>query len=409
LISDYLYHLFTDCPVFKNSPADKEPLINYFEGEVLKAKEATNSESDDALLKFLISTPYSQLKDLFQKFPVIELFYLVNSLGEYQQGTKDTLGRSTLKGSAQESTGVTKNLVMQKMIALQKSDAFLASKLNYHSQKSSFYLSHDIDSINGALLQDGVWALKHGRVDVMWKIFFQALFQRPEWLNMDLIMKTESEHGFKSAFYWLVNKGKIDARQSNADYYIDQKDIVAAIKNVEKSGWENGLHKSISNENFKEEIAKLPFSPNGNRYHYLKFSIPNAWNEIERSGLSSDASLGFAEHYGFRNNYGFPFHPYNVETGKAYSFLEIPLNVMDGTFERYMKIPVGETAKTIVSFLEENKENALISILWHNTFFTNYKFKGYIEEYKKILAYLYENKFTCKNLTQITAEYKWKI
>jgi hypothetical protein len=146
----------------------------------------------------------------------------------------------------------------------------------------------------------------------------------------------------------------------------------------------------------------------GNRYHYLKFNLPNGYDNIEESGLKLDASLGFAEHYGFRNGYGYPFHPYNISKNDKYSFLEVPLNIMDGTFQRYMKVPIEKTADTIIDFLETNNQNALLSILWHNTFFSNYKYKGYLKEYKKILKYLYDSKFHNINQSEIIREFSWQ-
>jgi hypothetical protein len=221
-------------------------------------------------------------------------------------------------------------------------------------------------------------------------------------------MKIESEHDFKSTFYWLVNRGKLDARQTNADYDITSVKMKKYLSHIRENGFENGLHKSISNDSFKTELSKISQPVVGNRYHYLKFQLPQAWKAIEESGLQLDASLGFTEHYGFRNSYGYPFHPYNTATHDYYSFIEVPLTIMDGTFQRYMKIPVEKTADTIIAFLEKNSNDSLLSILWHNTFFSNYKYKGYLNEYRKILQYLYEMKFENINQSGILKEFVWE-
>jgi len=410
LISSYLYQLFVNAPVFKIKEEGSEHFKSHLEKEVNRARTDLGKQIDTELIDFLIASQYSELTSFFTKNPLLEIFYLVNSFHEYKQNNEayDELGRFKYIKSIQFNLGIQKNQVLFLMFDLVGNDPEISRFLTVHSHKSYFYLSHDIDSVHGALLQDGAWALKNGRMDVILKLIFNTVMQRPDWLNMDLIMKTVSEKDFVSTFYWLVNQGKIDERQTNSDYNIHSTLIKKNISEIEKKGFKNGLHKSISKETFAQELLKTPFKTKDNRYHYLKFKLPEAYQSIEEAGLETDASLGFAEHYGFRNSYGYPFHPYNTEKNQAFSFLEIPLNVMDGTFQRYMKIPVNETANQIIRFLEENSQNALLSILWHNTFFSSYKYKGYLDEYKKVLDYLYQNKFKCLSLDQINQEFRWK-
>jgi|GEM_PF-263446 len=245
------------------------------------------------------------------------------------------------------------------------------------------FISHDIDTIHGSFLQDGLWALKKGRIDIIMKLLFNELMSNPGWFNIDKIEKLHSEHDLKSTFFWLATKKLAANGVKNADYAV--QNLAAHGRIVSKS---NGLHKSCYTTSFDEELAMLPFETTLNRYHFLKFTIPASWHEIEESKLQLDASLGYAERYGFRNNYGLPFRPYNVSTQKAYDFIELPLNIMDGTLHRYMHVPLDQTASRIIDFIEKNNINAIVSILWHNTYFTEYKFSGYLQEYKKVLLYL---------------------
>jgi len=46
--------------------------------------------------------------------------------------------------------------------------------------------------------------------------------------------------------------------------------------------------------------------------------------------------------------------------------------------------------------------------LWHNTYFTDYKFNSYLTEYKKILTYIYENKIEVLSPVQLIEENKIK-
>lgn len=411
MISNYLELLYSNCKCLeKKDNYNRNEVVDYFEKEIRIILTNHNLQSESDLITFLVSKPYSQVHDLLSANNFVNIFYLVNSLNEYNQDSNsyDNLGRFKYDSSIMKGLGIENNIVLDLVKSSISKNPALQKSFKILSHQSYFYLSHDIDSVYGSLTQDGLWAIKNGRMDVMMNLFFNVIISKPGWLNFDLIMKTESEYDFKSTFYWLVNKGKIDNRQTNSDYDITSKKIIDSIQSINSKGFENGLHKSISEENFETELSKMPVSVIGNRYHYLKFQLPEAYHKIEEAGLKLDASLGFAEHYGFRNGYGYPFQPYNVNNNTCYNFLEVPLNVMDGTFQRYMKIPVERTAETIIHFLEKNSRDSLLSILWHNTFFSNYKYSGYLDEYKKILKYLYERKFQNINQTEIINKFSWQ-
>lgn len=328
------------------------------------------------------------------------IFYMINSLQEYGDHERDEIGRFKYNDSYQKKFGnIEDNLVGQ-----------FSKKIFSQSQpaKSRIFLSHDIDSVNGAWMQDSLFLLKKGNPLPIFRLVMNAALQRPDWLNMDKIMKIEDEHSLKSTFFWLVNKGRLNKREVNSDYSINNAKIRSVINSIEAKGWENGLHKSISRETYKEELTKLAIPTHANRNHYLKFRLPDLYRDIEASGLGLDASLGFAEAIGFRNSYGLPFHPFDLRERKPYSFIEVPLNVMDGTLKQYRGVTLNETASQIISFLEKNKTGALISVLWHNTYFTDYKFGGYLKVYKQVLEYIQSNQMQAINPRQIVKEFAWK-
>lgn len=328
-------------------------------------------------------------------------FYLLNSLQEHSDKDPDELGRFKYSNSNQyKLKNSEQNLVQNCFDAISK-----VAGTPIRNEKSRFLLTHDIDMVYGAWIEDGFNVLKKGRIDQFLVLMLNAIRNRPDWLNMDKIMNLESEYDCKSVFYWIVNKGVVNKRERNADYTFHSETIQYQFKNVEKRGFENGIHKSISTETFKEELKKFGSPPLANRYHYLKFALPQAYRDIEDAGLNLDASLGFAEQPGFRNNYGLPFNPYDVDKRKAHSFVEVPLHIMDRTFFQYKKSSIKDAEKEIFNFLEKNRTNCVLSILWHNNFFTDFKFKGYLSLYKKMLAYIRDNDFKTINQQEIIQKF----
>ena len=108
---------------------------------------------------------------------------------------------------------------------------------------------------------------------------------------------------------------------------------------------------------------------------------------------------------GFRNSYGLPFNPYNFKDQKAFTFVEAPLHIMDRTFFQYRKQSPREARDAIFDFFSKNRTQCVLSILWHNNFFTNYKFSGYLDLYKQILAYIRDNNFRPVSAQEIIQQY----
>ncbi len=314
-------------------------------------------------------------------------FFMLSCLQEHvASDSLDHFGRFLYKNSYQfRHENVQENIVQHLF------DSFLNQhKIEYKKKRSKIFISHDIDTIYGSLLQDGFWALKHGRIDVIIKILLQEVIRKPGWKNFDKIMRINDAHELKSTFFWLVNKGMGLKGIKNADYDIQQQK--KELERINKAGFINGLHKSASKDSLDQEKAKNSQLNPYNRYHFLQFLPRLDWPKISDSSIELDASLGFAEQFGFRNSYGNAYQPYDIYHDQPFDFVEAPLHCMDTTFHKYLKINPDQIGQLVIEFFEKNKYDCCLSLLWHNTYFTDYKYKGFLKEYKKILSYLYEEK-----------------
>jgi hypothetical protein len=327
-----------------------------------------------------------------KKDAMATIFYMVNCMQEFNPSENeiDKFGRFKYISSYQyKHQNIDKNIVQEEIDKL-------ATKWNLtvNKSKSSFFISHDIDTIYGSFLQDGYWALKNLKIGVILKLIAFELAKKPHWKNIDRIIKIHSDYDIRSTFFWIVNNQIGLQNIKNADYLINKEQNL--LKLVENSNFINGLHKSSSATTINEELDKIGISNcTYNRYHFLKFRSHEDWINISNSKLKFDCSLGFAEHYGYRNSYGKAFQPFDFKNNQPYDFIEAPLNFMDGTFHKYMGLPRNEVAKIIIEYYEKNKFNCNFSLLWHNTYFTDFKYHTFLSEYKKILGFIYENKIQC--------------
>jgi hypothetical protein len=194
-------------------------------------------------------------------------------------------------------------------------------------------------------------------------------------------MDIESEYGFRSVFYWLLKKDKM-----NADYNYSGSELQPAVRKVAERGWESGLHKSLRPLTLNEESTEIENYTGGNRYHYLNFTLPGGYDELDKSTVLLDTSLGFTEQYGFRNNYGRPFIPYNLKEDSLYNFVEVPMNIMDRTFFRE-RMDVKDVYSLLINWFEKNNADCVFTINFHNNFFSGLKYDGYTWLYKSLLTY----------------------
>lgn len=381
--------------VFDHSSADSLPVAHQFYLRLDSLDSLEHSKIFDE--KPLIYDSRNRIDYL------ATIFYLVNCLQEYtvDDSLLDQYMRFKYENSVQKRFDVvTKNLVQEYI------DAFLdANAIQYsESAKSRVFLSHDIDLLYGSLLSDGLWALKRGRLDIVFKVILNEILGKPGWKNIDRVLSIQSEYDLRSTFFWLVSDKKGMSDIENADYNLmDEKGLTQLVAD---SNFPNGLHKGAMGYTINEELAMLPFECNASRYHFLRFGIRSEWPEVSRSSLELDASLGFAEQIGFRNSYGQPFQPFDIKNKQLFNFVEMPLHVMDATLHKYMKVPIDRTADTVIDFFEMNSRGCVLSLLWHNNYFTDYKFSGYLSEYKTILAYLRDSEYVAITPDEIVQEYR---
>ena len=298
----------------------------------------------------------------------IELWDIFTSKEEYDANITDDHGRILYENC--KNRDVLKPIISE----------FLTEnglKIKYpKNKKFAVFLSHDIDlvySINSAyrVLKE----LKKRNIKNIAKSPFERFNKNanPLW-NFKDIMSLEKKYGAKSTFYFMA----LDKKELGHNYNI--KKLKKEIQDLDNNNWEIGLHGGFDAynnlEKIKDEKKKLEEILNGDivgyRGHYLKFKIPKTWEILHEAGFKYDSTFGFADMVGFRNCMCHPYKPFNLNTNKEIDVLEIPLNIMDTTLFEYMNLDfkgAWDIIKLLVDTVEKN--NGVITILWHNTNMTD--------------------------------------
>ena len=321
--------------------------------------------------------------------------YMANFLQEYVNDPTcfDELDRYRYHQSYQyKFRCIQENLVLQYLIKLQQT----CSKLSHLRRKlvpSRLWVSHDIDYLYHTIWPDLKTAVKKFRIDQILRLLSIKIHRDPDTEIFDQILKIHDTYGIKATFFWLVNDRKYKTASGrvieNANFNISDKKVRKYLGKIKAQNHHLGVHRSLGCQNLIDERNSIDPEIKINRNHFLAGRLPDTWRSLESAGITADATGGFSEAMGFRNSYGTPLHPFDPVTNRAFKIREYPLHIMDATFINLDQKPKA-VENEIKNFLMRNQTDCLISLLWHNNYFSEVKFREWIDVYKSVLSY-------CKN------------
>ena len=263
-------------------------------------------------------------------------------------------------------------------------------------------LTHDVDEIRKTYqyFSRPLLHIKRGEFSRAFehiKSFFTDKISgnNPYW-TFEEVMGLEEELGVRSTFYFLEEDAKVEPLKPDTwkhyarKYKFNNLEIIKIIHKLTSGGWEVGLHGSFHSYNDREklqrEMNELKSVSNepicGIRQHHLNMEIPGTWQYQGEIGLEYDTSLGHKSAIGFRWGTCFPFYPLNPDTGNALSILEIPLIIMDTPLFTSKE----DVWKKILELVETvEKQNGLLTILFHHSVFNEREYPGWSDIYQKLI------------------------
>lgn len=161
----------------------------------------------------------------------------------------------------------------------------------------------------------------------------------------------------QSRVFWLCSSETEDVNRQVKRNYPPFKSVIRLIDKQTSIG----LHPSVSSSpvfDWKEEKEWLEKTTKSNithsRQHFLHLLFPDTYHTLQKTGITNDWSMGFAEHVGFRAGTSFPFLWFDLSKNQETSLTIHPFCIMDVTAKKYMKlnpdeaIDVGRTLKELV-------------------------------------------------------------
>ena len=212
----------------------------------------------------------------------------------------------------------------------------------------------------------------------------------PNW-SFERICELEASLGTRSTFFVLAGH-RHPADGPAPDVYERLRPRV--VETLRAGGAEIGLHGSYTAADDeaalaaeKVELERLAGPVRGHRYHYLRVDPHGNLAALPPLGLAYDTSLGFADAPGFRAGIAHPFRPWDTANDRPLDLVEIPLAVMDASFEeRYLGLSAKQAEPLILRLLDSAAERGGgFSILWHSDRFDRATAGGWDRLYRRVI------------------------
>jgi len=206
----------------------------------------------------------------------------------------------------------------------------------------------------------------------------------------DKILELSKQHKIKTIFFFLI----ADYTTFDTNVSPSKNKFRLLIKHISDYA-SIGLHPSYFTMKdahmLKKEKIRLENITNiqttRSRQHFLRFSLPETYQNLIDLEIEEDYSMGYASHVGFRASTCTPFHFYDLDFEIQTPLKIYPFALMDTTLNDYMELTPKQSLGKVKDLYQEvkNVEGTLMT-LFHNESISGYmRWKGWQRVYQTML------------------------
>ena len=326
-------------------------------------------------------------------------FYLISRYEEYLPHVKDHHGRFTAEQSiAYEYQFLEKPVIdiwAYKFLSIFK-EKF--PTYTYPKRKYEFISTIDVDnafaykhksllrSIGGFL--NDIFTLKFLSIIKRFAVLFNLI--KDPFNTFDKILAYKNKYKVATLFFFLI-----------ADYTTYDNNVSTAkpkfrllIKSIVDYA-KVGLHPSyftmqnsalLKKEKERlEDITNMPTKRS--RQHYLRFSLPETYQNLIDLEIEEDYSMGYASNVGFRAGTCTPFYFYDLDFEIQTPLKVFPFALMDTTLNDYMKLTPKQSLGRIRDLRNQVKAvDGVFITLFHNESLSDFlRWRGWKRLYESML------------------------
>lgn len=224
-------------------------------------------------------------------------------------------------------------------------------------------VTHDVDHIRRCLYQTLWRGWREGPRGLSRELKARlACRNNPSW-NFERLATLEDDFGIRSTFLIMNETARGFGPKYWGRYKVNRPDLTAALRELDSSGWEIGLHGSLESyarpgllqrekDFLEQQLGKAVIST---RQHYLRFREGTTLALQEACGLEVDSTIGFSA-IPYDGTYGFfPFHP------EGRKIVELPITIMDtvGPEDKQVRVQCEKLMERVAN------AGGLITLDWH--------------------------------------------
>lgn len=326
-------------------------------------------------------------------------FYLISRYEEYLPHVKDKHGRYT----AEQSLAFKYRFLEKPVIdiwAYKLLKAFKEKFPDYEYEKRSYEFISTVDIDNayaykhkslvrsiGGFLND----LVHVKLLNIWyRLAVVFNIKKDPFDTFEDFINTRKEKNIKTIFFFLIGDYTTfdtNVSPSKTSYRLLIKEMLdyASV----------GLHPSYFTMNDatllkkeKERLERIINMPiQRSRQHYLRFSLPETYQNLIDLEVEEDYSMGYASNVGFRASTCTPFYFYDLDFEIQTPLKIFPFALMDTTLNDYMKLTPRQSLGKIRDLKNQVQavEGTFIT-LFHNESLSDYlRWKGWKRLYDSMI------------------------
>ena len=326
-------------------------------------------------------------------------FYLISRYEEYLPHVKDLHGRYTAEQSMAFKYGFLEKPVVD-IWAYKLLETLQHKFPNYDYKKRSYKFISTVDIDNafaykhkslvrsiGGFLND----IAHFRLLNIWNRFVVVSnIKKDPFDTFQKILNSKKEKNIKTIFFFLIGDystfdTNVSASKTKFKLLIKEMLDYASV----------GLHPSYYTMNnasmLKKEKERLEGIINTpiqrSRQHYLRFSLPETYQNLIDLEVEEDYSMGYASNVGFRASTCTPFYFYDLDFEIQTPLKIFPFALMDTTLNDYMRLTPRQSLGRIRDLKNEVKAvNGTFITLFHNESLSDYlRWKGWKKLYDSMI------------------------
>lgn len=208
--------------------------------------------------------------------------------------------------------------------------------------------------------------------------------------TFEAILRLKKEYKIETIFFFLVSDyTTFDTNVSAAKNKF--RLLIKSVGDYAKVGLHPSYYSMKDETLLKKEKERLEAITNTpmekSRQHYLRFSLPETYQNLIDLEIKEDYSMGYASHVGFRASTCTPFYFYNLDFEIQTPLKIVPFALMDTTLNDYMELTPRQSLGKIRTLKNEVKAvNGTFVTLFHNEGLSNYlRWKGWSKVYQSML------------------------